>query len=268
MIILIDSGNSRIKLGWLDLQDVPHQRETAATAFDKGELAALDDWIAALPLRPRLALGVNVAGEPQAKALSTLFQQHRCKVHWIRAQAETLGLINCYKKPEQLGADRWISLLGILGHLPAQHPPFMLASFGTATTVDTVGPDNVFAGGLILPGPTMMRRSLAAGTATLPLAKGLPVAYPTDTLAAIASGIAAAQAGALSRQWLAGWRLYGEAPTLYVTGGDWFDIAVESQRLLTEIGTAIGLEAMPFYLDNPVLDGLALLAANYQRPPS
>ena len=42
---------------------------------------------------------------------------------------------------------------GVLSRLPGAHPPFLLASFGTATTIDTVGPDNVFAGGLILPGP-------------------------------------------------------------------------------------------------------------------
>eukprot|EP00887_Chlorella_sp_A99_P003806 scaffold32.g3806.t1 len=111
-----------------------------------------------------------------------------------------------------------------------------------------------------------MRCSLAAGTATLPLARGPAVDYPTDTVAAIASGIAAAQAGALGRQWLAGWRLYGQAPAIYVTGGDWPDIAAEAQRLLIEISAAVGMKATPLYLDNPVLEGLAMLATHYPPP--
>ena len=39
-----------------------------------------------------------------------------------------------------------------------------------------------------------MARSLAQGTAGLPLARGEPADFPTDTDTAIASGIAAAQA--------------------------------------------------------------------------
>jgi type III pantothenate kinase len=267
MIILIDSGNSRIKLGWLDLQGASSQREPAATAVDKLELGELGEWIAALPSRPQLAMGVNVAGAPRAAAISTLLRRYNCPVQWIRAQATTLGLTNRYHEPTQLGPDRWISMLGVLGRLAEQHPPFILACFGTATTIDTVSPDNIFEGGLILPGPTMMHRSLAAGTATLPLADGAAVDYPTDTLAAIASGIAAAQAGALGRQWLTGWRRYGQAPAIYVAGGSWPDVAAETERLLNAISTAVGLAATPLYVDNPVLDGLALLAARY-RPPN
>ena len=66
----------------------------------------------------------------------------------------------------------------MLSRLPGAHPPFLLASFGTATTIDTVGPDNVFAGGLILPGPAMMRNALAHGTANLPVADGASSPIP------------------------------------------------------------------------------------------
>src|SRR3546814_3488501 len=58
----------------------------------------------------------------------------------------------------------------------------------------------VFYGGLILPGPALMRSALATGTANLPEANAPFAAYPTHTHQAISSGIAAAQAGALLRQ--------------------------------------------------------------------
>jgi len=266
MIILLDSGNSRIKLGWLDLQCALNAREPAARVVDTLESAALGQWIAALPSAPQGAIGVNVAGAPRAAAISALLRQHGCPVQWVSAQATTRGLINGYRDPAQLGPDRWISMLGVLGRLPAQHPPFILACFGTATTIDTVSPDNVFAGGIILPGPTLMRRSLASGTANLPLANGPALDYPTDTRAAITSGIAAAQAGALGRQWLTGWRRYGQAPAIYVAGGSWPDVAAETGRLLAQISAAVGLAVTPIYVDNPVLDGLASVAADYGWP--
>ena len=179
---------------------------------------------------------------------------------WACSQPSTLGLTNGYRQPAQLGSDRWASLLGVLSRLPGAHPPFLLASFGTATTIDTVGPDNVFAGGLILPGPAMMRNALAHGTANLPVADGRVVAYPADTHEAIASGIAAAQAGAVVRQWLAGHQRYGETPQIFAAGGGWPEVHQEIERLLADAGGAFGATPVPVYLDHPVLDGLAAMA--------
>ena len=62
MIILIDSGNSRLKVGWLDASNPDMPREPAAVAFDGLDLAALDRWLDGCP-PPLRALGVNVAGD-------------------------------------------------------------------------------------------------------------------------------------------------------------------------------------------------------------
>lgn len=264
MIILIDSGNSRLKVGWLDAGNPAQEREPAVVAFEGVDLDALAEWLTTLPRSPQLAIGVNVAGDARAAAITVILQRHACPVRWVRAQLESLGLINGYKQPEQLGADRWASLLGVRARLPAVHPPFLLASFGTATTIDTVGADNVFAGGLILPGPAMMRNALMEGTANLPLANGQVVAYPTDTHEAIASGIAAAQAGAVVRQWLAGRRRFGQAPSIFAAGGGWPEVQQEIERLLADAGDAFGDAPVAIYLDHPVLDGLAALARSTQ----
>lgn len=266
MIILIDSGNSRLKVGWLDPASPDMPREPATVAFDGLDLDALDRWLTALPRRPSRALGVNVAGADRGAAIAGVLQRHGCAVAWATSQPTTLGLVNCYKNPSQLGADRWASLLGVLSRLPGTHPPFLLASFGTATTIDTVGPDNVFAGGLILPGPAMMRNALANGTANLPIADGQVVPYPTDTHEAIASGIAAAQAGAVVRQWLAGRQRYGEAPQIFAAGGGWPEVRQEIEHLLADTGGGFGAAPVPIYLNHPVLDGLAAMARANPAP--
>lgn len=261
MQLLIDAGNTRVKLGWR-LAD--GSREAAATAYTHAELATrLPTWLATLPAPPVAALGVNVAGARIAEVVTRTIQTHcGCTVRWQTATAEALGLLNGYRNPAQLGADRWAALLALLTHPRYRHRApcaQVLATFGTATTVDTLAPDGRFAGGLILPGVRLMLQSLATGTANLPLARGEPVDFPTHTDQAIASGVMAAQAGAVVRQLLATHSRYPDAALrLAVTGGAWPEVAPQLRTLLA----TTGLEAALVIMDNPVLDGLAMLAAH------
>src|SRR5690606_33756769 len=159
---------------------------------------------------------------------------------WIQGEPQAAGVRNAYDNPAQLGADRWVSMLGLAQHASLSAPS-ILATFGTATTIDTLcpvhdasAPDTRFrfAGGMIFPGPALMRSSLATGTARLPQADGPIAAYPTGTHQAISSGIAAAQAGALLRQWREALEHYGQAPAMFCTGGGWPIVEGETQRTL------------------------------------
>jgi len=79
---------------------------------------------------------------------------------------------------------------------------------GTATTVDVLGSDGAFTGGMILPGLDLMKRSLAQSTAGLPLAKGRFSSAPRSTADAIESGLPSsrrrARSSARSRRWSPG----------------------------------------------------------------
>jgi type III pantothenate kinase len=266
MILLIDAGNSRLKAGLLP--PGAQRRLPDTRVFDHADPSALADWLHTLPAGPTHAVGVNVAGEERGEAIARAIKRASgCRIEWLRAQKQTLNLRSGYDRPEQLGADRWAAMLGVLASLPARHPPFMVASFGTATTLDTVGGDNLFLGGLILPGPAMMRDALARGTANLPLAQGVSTAYPTNTDQAIATGVAAAQAGAVVRQWLAARTRLGIAPDIYVTGGGWPEVRTEVETLLSQAGAARSVPTGPVYIESPVLDGLAAWVLQTARQP-
>lgn len=263
MHLLIDAGNTRIKLGWR-LPD--GSREPTAVACTHTDLTTcLPAWLASLPVSPTQAWGVNVAGEHIGQTITRLLQTHgACPVQWHHSPPAALGLVNSYRNPGQLGPDRWAALLALWAHPRYRLAPApagcaqVLASFGTATTVDTLTPDGSFAGGLILPGVRLMLQSLASGTANLPLAQGVPVDFPTHTDQAIASGVMAAQAGAVLRQLLATRARYPEhALRLAVTGGAWPEVEPQMRSLLA----AASLEPALVMMDNPVLDGLAMLAA-------
>jgi type III pantothenate kinase len=270
MILLIDIGNTRAKLARLAPGETLRGDRPQSLDY-----AALAGFIERLPQPPARVLGSNVAGDALAQSVEQACQRHwDLPVQWCDARDGQALLRNPYAQPERLGADRWLGLLGMLQrvrHDPDWRAgtPCILASFGTATTVDTLrreavpdaAPQAAFLGGLILPGVTLMAQSLATGTARLPLAQGGCADFPTETHTAIASGIAAAQGGALLRQWRLARRLGGGAPRLFVTGGGWPAVREDVCRALKQAQAELGLPApTPQWLDAPVLDGLAWLA--------
>jgi type III pantothenate kinase len=262
MTILIDAGNTRVKLSSVDAGGT-REAQVVALAHDSLE-ADLPGWLAARSERHAAAIGVNVAGSEVGSRIERLLENAGCPVTWMNSAAESLGLSNGYARPGQLGTDRWVAMVGLWAHprhrsAALQRPVQILASFGTATTIDTISPQGRFEGGVILPGLRLMLTSLVAGTANLPLAGGSAVAFPIDTHQAIATGALAAQAGAVLRQMLiARGRFAGADLRLAVTGGAWPEVEPELCRLLAQAG----LEARPWIMDNPVLDGLAMLAAH------
>lgn len=279
-VALIDIGNTRMKIGWLNR--ITGRREDAALALDHQNVQQLDAWFRQHKVRPDRAIGVNVAGNQKAQAIEAfLARSFNVQVHWLDSQPRAAGILNRYTQPAQLGADRWVAMIGLSQVKPDSRVPLLLASFGTATTLDTLCPARlvatqpggdprpeletnvrwVYDGGMIFPGPGLMRASLASNTAQLPEANGSPTAFPTDTHRAIITGIAASQAGALIRQWLAIWQRYGVAPCVYGTGGGWPAVQDEAQALLATVQKLQQAPEQPVrYLASPILDGLARMA--------
>ena len=72
-----------------------------------------------------------------------------------------------YDSPESFGADR-IALCAQSSRLYPEEPVIAL-DIGTAITVDVLGSDRVYLGGLILPGLDLMAKALNEHTARLPL---------------------------------------------------------------------------------------------------
>jgi len=271
MMLLVDIGNSRIKLGWLDRENGAREVEPLAAAHD--QLQTVQPWLRTLPRSPVVAVGVNVAGARVAQRVQDALG---LPIAWVRSSACAGGVRNGYATPDQLGADRWLALIGLAGHaaqdldaaLPSAtpripHMPLMLANYGTATTIDTLAPQDLdgtrrFIGGLILPGVNLMRSALAQHTAQLPLAQGAAAAFPTHTNDAIISGVCAAQAGAVMQQWRRVYVHFGRAPVVYVSGGDWPLVASTVQDAIRQVRTDLALAPDPVRIvASPILDGLA-----------
>lgn len=215
-MLLIDAGNSRIKWSLVDADGaaiaggaLEHERESAKSDAADPALAA---W-SALP-RPDSAWISNVAGAAAQARIDRMID-----ARWpalprtvVRAKAAQCGVTNPYAEPDKLGSDRWAGLIGARAAFPGEN--VLIATFGTATTLEALRADGVFTGGLIAPGWSLMMQSLGSHTAQLPTldaaaarrALGHAEAAPrslfaTDTAAALSAGCLLAQASLIERAW-------------------------------------------------------------------
>lgn len=267
MNLLIDIGNTRIKFGYALASGERCHAHTVALTPD--ELDQLIPWLSQHHLQPKRALLISVAKVEVEQQILQLLQAIGCPVICLNSAQACAILRNGYDQPNQLGADRWLALIGVLTQHQAQARPIVHASFGTATTVDTVcaatsKESALFKGGLILPGPQLMYESLATKTAKLGQGPGAILDFPTHTRAAISTGIAAAQAGAVLRQWQLTLKLGLGVPLLICSGGGWELVHAEVERAYLQQQLQLGLQPEPLvYQPTPVLDGLAYMATQY-----
>jgi len=124
-------------------------------------------------------------------------------------------------EPDRVGTDR---LLAALAAYRRAGGACIVVDAGTAVTVDAVDAGGTFLGGAIFPGPGLMARSLAEGTARLPAveiqsAAALERPIGKDTEAAIRSGVTRAVAAAVARLAVDMRDEIGNTVSVYVTGG-------------------------------------------------
>ncbi|MDD2659549.1 MAG: type III pantothenate kinase [Methylococcales bacterium] len=212
MNLLIDCGNTRLKwailqnggliagLALLNQQITRHKLVKIWKALTPPERLA----IASVSSTPLLDLVLEVAVElwPAVDIIQ------------VKPEAYAFGVHNAYQQPDKLGVDRWLALVAVRNHYQL---PACIADCGTAITVDLIDAHGRHQGGLISPGLTLMKKSLAEGTAGLQYYETDYLAGPANfTGAAIYSGTLFAAAGliehVLSKQ--------SSAMKLILTGGD------------------------------------------------
>ena len=102
-----------------------------------------------------------------------------------------LGIDINIDRPEQAGADRLVNAVAAAAwhNLPA-----IVIDFGTATTLDLIGPNGAYEGGIIAPGVNLSIEALHMAAARLPRIavkpwqKDMPI-LGTDTISAMQSGV-------------------------------------------------------------------------------
>src|SRR5579863_3251562 len=257
--LLIDAGNSRVKWALADASGSLTQSGVFAheSASTDATLADEPTW-SSLPA-PGSAWISNVAGDAVAARVAALIDLHwpglpRTTIRSARAQC---GVTNSYAEPERLGSDRWAGMIGARAAFPGE--PLLIATLGTATTLEALRADGLFAGGLIAPGWSLMMHSLGQHTAQLPTLSAQSARrlidgkserdwFATDTPHALSAGCLLAQAGLIERAWHELSEAWSAPVRLVLSGGAADEIA-------------LALSVPHTRHDGLVLSGLALIAA-------
>ena len=120
------------------------------------DFASLIAQIAQLPGKPTAVRMACARQQEQAKWHRLIAEKWQVQVQIARVKEGPIEL--AYKKPQQLGIDRWLGLLVLYKQNPQAN--WMMVDAGTALTIDfLVGRRHL--GGFIVPGIGLMRQSCA-----------------------------------------------------------------------------------------------------------
>jgi len=238
MNLLVDCGNTRLK--WAVLQDggLDTGRALVNRQITRHEL--VEAWKMQTPPE-RLAIAC-VGSTPLLELVLAVAVElwPTIDIIPVKSQAHAFGVYNAYQQPEKLGVDRWLALVAVHNHYPV---PACIVDCGTAITVDLIDADGKHQGGLISPGLTLMKKSLAEGTEALGFHEENYVFGPANfTEAAIYSGTLSAAAGLIEHVL----RMQSNAMQLILTGGD-------AEIIATQLGVKAIIDT------DLVLRGLAII---------
>jgi type III pantothenate kinase len=214
--LLVDLGNSRLKWAL-----APASAWQSATAVHAGrDLGAVLDEVWGRSRPPQALLAVSVAPAAIREALERwVSARWGIEVRYARARAEQCGVINRYREPEALGADRWAAVIGARVAFPGRH--VAVVDCGTAVTVDALSAEGEFLGGVIAPGIGLQRQALVAGTGGIRVTDGEAASCLARTTGdAVAAGTLHAVVGLIERACADFERALGAPFERVLTGGD------------------------------------------------
>jgi type III pantothenate kinase len=249
-ILLVDIGNTRAK--WAVLRGARLSAPRAlAHRTGRAEFARL---VHAVPRDVQRVIAVSVMGQKFERALAAAVRaRFGLRTEFVRSARRCAGVRNAYRDVWRLGADRWVGV--IAAHALAGDRPVLVASIGTALTIDVVTGDGRHLGGAIAPGPDTMIASLLSGTQGIrrrasgsrPAGKRSRSLFAADTASALDAGAAFAAAAFIDRACAEARAALGARPVLLLTGG-------AARALQPYIKSAFRL------VPDLVLRGLAVLA--------
>lgn len=169
MVLVIDIGNTNIKLGIFKDNFLIASGRIAThyrrTSDEYGLLVT--NLVEIHKLSKQDITGIIISSV--IPDLNYTFE-HMCNFYFgisplVLGAGVKTGLNIKYDNPKEVGSDR---IAVCVAAMKEYGKPLIVVDFGTATTINIVGRDNEFLGGLICPGIKSSLDSLASSTAKLP----------------------------------------------------------------------------------------------------
>jgi type III pantothenate kinase len=246
-MLLIDAGNTNIKSAIWDGGKLIECVSFDTLGADK-EKNYESYWLSHTSLITKVLVS-NVAakevGDSIRRFCITYFD---LEPEFIVPKKVCMGMSTRYQRPEALGVDRWLASLAAWRMSGGS---VCVVDAGTALTVDVVMANGEHIGGLIAPGPDLLKTSLVSGTAGIKIDQFRAIDnFGTNTIESISLGCRSAMKGVFSEVQLQLDKLgISEAISWYLTGGaadalEEFipNTCIVSPRLVLEGLVALGLD--------------------------
>ncbi len=253
MQLLLDLGNSRLKmarwsatLGVVDTVAIDHRQPN----YVKQMQLWLDQYAGSID-NAKLAC---VADKARADQLISNLTARHITVQHIHVIKSGYGIEIAYAKPERLGVDRY---LGMLGARARGLHAWLIVSAGSAITVDMIDANGRHHGGLIAPSVSHMQSALAQRFPVLDLPGNDTVIFATDTGDAVAAGCLQAVVGLIDQAQRNACALLGHDIPMLITGGDSEKIHAglsEPFKAKAQIAAQLVLEGIAIWASQQVLD--------------
>jgi type III pantothenate kinase len=251
MILELDLGNSRIK--WrLMLHD--------GSIADQGAAQDLAEFQGSLAPKSKLS-HCRICSVRRGAVLNDLVlwldESFGLTAQVAKVTARCGQVANQYQDPARLGVDRWLAMLAAYQRVQG---PCIIIDGGTALTLDILDSEGLHQGGFILPGLSLMARSLEQNTAIKLSTRGqVPSIAPGhSTDQAVRNGILAAVIALIERLHREQSDLDSGGVRVVLTGGDAATISATLEHSVLHPGPVTGVGEPAEIVKDLVLDGLAL----------
>jgi len=170
MILEIDAGNTRLK--WRLLTNSSEVCDAGNLLLDAGT----SDFLIK-NARFSEVNGLRFSSVTKGRRIEELYLSLRAafgeKVHYLaKADKEMLGVSFAYEEISRLGVDRCLAMVAAYSRYPEG---VLVLDCGSAITVDYIDGAGGHLGGYILPGYSMLKSSLLAGTSQIELQQEVEV---------------------------------------------------------------------------------------------
>lgn len=199
--------------------------------------------------KPDAVLLSNVNNADVGATIQRTIQEKWALSIWqATTSAIACGIENAYARPETLGIDRWLAMLGAKQYTSNG---YCVVDCGSAITIDYVTQYGIHKGGFILPGLMMMQKALISNTAKLNYDENDDYALELaqDTSVAIKNGCFLAVIATINKACTEIAKQFDSNIDFFITGGD-------AESLIAK-----GLETNFEHQPNLVFDGLLNLHA-------
>lgn len=240
--LYVDIGNSAVKYGarqggeWVSVDGIEHtlghempgdlplepeEQDELPASGPEEIIEVLEEYLSqdGLALKDCSGIGVSSTCDAAGDLIRLLGRLAPCPLKLVGKHLKP-GMKTEYRKPSEIGADRWAN---VVGAVKLHGAPVVVIDAGTCLTSEVVNAEGVFVGGAIALGMLPLSAGVMAVSHRLAIAmlRGLPGDPPLvgrSTTEALHAGLALQMAAAADRFIEEGLAVVGEAPAL-ITGG-------------------------------------------------